>query len=71
MDKESIMRKPNPHVLYERLQRLDDTSRPHSPPLDRRQMTLSHVVRLQWFGQDVGCNNGILDREIDADSTDR
>jgi hypothetical protein len=53
------------------LKSLNDLREPLPATLNLREVTLFHLSSPQWFGEDVDGFDGIRDRAIDADATNR
>jgi len=58
-------------IVDESLRALDDLCRKHSPLLNLLQQRVDVFSARQRSGKDVGCGDGVLDREVDPDSADR
>jgi hypothetical protein len=59
-------------VLHLDLNRLHDTHGPHATELHPVEKSLVDRAAIEkWLCQRIGCSDGVLDRQVDADATDR
>jgi hypothetical protein len=64
-------RRSESSILDEELETLGHARRPLASALDALEVIVDGSVGQKWGRQDVGCRDGILDRQVDAYSADR